>query len=205
MFLSWVDDLVSADPDVYRAALTQFRQSEEARADFLARVQDLWNEIGAGDRNQLKYRKRLDRMTEEGTAVDAGSLMNQLVTGWLHQCIDRGDLVHYALRYLEWESRYPADWQKSWHLKRALLWRLSRGPMCARHQAIAADVVVLATNRTQRCEDDRYIQLARTVDSGDLRVRLAEVGTDRARFLLYMLDHRELRATPYSWRTWLTA
>lgn len=205
MFLNWVDDLVATDPGVRHAALARFRRAEEALADFWARFQNLSNEIGAGDRNQLKYRKRLDRMAEERAVVEAGSLMHQLVMGWLHECVDRGDLVHYALRYLEWESRYPAEWQKSWHLKRQLLWRLSRGPMCARHRAMAADVVVLAANRTQHCEDDRYVLLADAIDGDDLRARLTEVGNDRALFLLYMLDHLELGVTPYSWRTWLTA
>jgi hypothetical protein len=203
--LTWVDDLVATDPDVHHAALTRFRQSEEARADFQARFQDLSNEIGTGDPNQLKYRKRLHRMAEERAVIEAGSLMHQLVMGWLHERVDRGDLVHYALRYLEWESRYPAEWQKNWHLKRKLLWQLSRSSMCARHRAMAADVVVLAANRTQHCEDDRYVLLADAIDSDDLRARLTEVGNDRARFLLYMLDHHELGATSYSWQTWLTA
>jgi hypothetical protein len=202
--LNWVDDLVATDPDVHDAALTQFRRSEEAQADFRTRFQDLSNEIGAS-RNQLKYHKHLVRMAEERAVVEAASLMHQLAMGWLHERVDRGDLVHYALRYLEWESRYPAEWQKNWHLKRKLLWQLSRGPMCARHQAMAADVVVLAANRAQHCEDDRYALLARAIDSDDLRARLTEVGNDRARFLLYMLNHPELGATPYSWRTWLTA
>jgi hypothetical protein len=204
MHLNWVDDLVATDPDVRHPALTRFRRSEEARADFWERFQDLSNEIAAGDRNQLKYRKRLARMAEERAALEAGSLMHRLVMGWLHECVDRGDLVHYALRYLEWESRYPAEWQKSWHLKRQLLRRLSRGPMCARHRTMAADVVVLAANRTQRCEDDRYVLLARAIAGDDLRARLTEVDSDRAHFLLHMLDHRDLGATPYSWRTWLT-
>lgn len=63
---------------------------------------------------------------------------------------------------------------------------------------MAADVVVLAASRTQRCEDDRYVLLARAVDGDELRGRLTELGTDRVGFLLHTLDHRELGPTPRS-------
>jgi hypothetical protein len=76
-----VDDLVATDSDVRHTALARFRRTEEAWTDFWARFQKLSNEIGAGDRNQLKYRKRLDRMSEESAAIKAGSLMHQLVMG----------------------------------------------------------------------------------------------------------------------------
>jgi hypothetical protein len=212
--LKWVDGLVATNDSKRAAALVRFRRGEQAWADYGARAQQLGNELGGGDPDDPRYRARLElfrdrheRLVAERAASGHRSLMHLLSAGWLDRCVNRGDLVHYALRYLEWESRYPAEWCKSWGIKRQLLWQLARGPMCARHRVMAANVVVLAASRTQRCEDDRYVLLARAVDGNDddadLRHRLAAVANDRARFLLYALDHREVGPTPYSWQRWL--
>jgi len=197
-------DLVVADTTARAAAVSRFHETEDAIWAIRGRMSEVWAEAKYVQPLKLRFRTELDRLQEDLRRTYGRSLMHVVTDGWL-DAVEGGVLVHFSLRYLEWEARYPAEWAKHWGIKRGLLWKLSREPMCAAHRRQAADLVVLAVERPQRCEDDQYVRLARAIADDELRARLAGVATERAEFMLHMLDHPDRPPTRHSWQTWASA
>lgn len=167
------------------------------RTDDLSWVDDLVS-VRLGARAGARARFLEHERTSHG-------LTDYLARGWCEPGLAAAEdcgLVHHSLRYLEWEARFPGEWVKCWHLKRRLLRCLAGLRLCATHRRLAADLVVLAVERHQRCEDDRYVELARSVVDDRLRSRLDDAGTVRAWFMLYMLNNPQRPPTPHSWRVW---
>lgn len=115
------------------------------------------------------------------------------------------ELVRCALRYLEWESRYPLEWPRNWRLKRELLRALSTRPIGEPHRRELADLVVLAVQRAHHCEDTHYVRAARAIADASLRERLAVLAatSPRAGYVLAMLDDPARGVNSRTWRQWL--
>ncbi|MFB9906984.1 hypothetical protein [Allokutzneria oryzae] len=118
---------------------------------------------------------------------------------------DPAELIHLTLRYLEWEALHPAEWHRDWGMKQKLLRRIvrCRADLDASHRERLAELVVMAVRREHRCKDQGYLRIVRLLGE-DLRERLAAEPGDRARFLLYYLDHPELPVKTRAWNEWIT-
>ncbi|MDT7728342.1 MAG: hypothetical protein QOI21_4918 [Actinomycetota bacterium] len=208
--MEWVDDLVSPDPVVRAEAVLRFKQVEAA---FHAARQAVWD---FGDTKPRKRPKKDPAVRARSELSDAcgRDLMETLWQGW--SWVDLGperfpsgsaELIHYSLRYLEWEAHFPAEWPKSWTTKQSLLKYLARREdLTEQARARLADLVIKVVSRTQHCKDESYIAVARAIEDESLRQRVAEVAEGpepaRARFLIHMLDHPDLPATTWTWQRW---
>jgi hypothetical protein len=183
--MEWADDLVSPDPVVRAEAVLRFKQ---AQADLDAAQR------GAGDLGDALGRELMRTLWDGWTWVDFGA--ENFPSG-------SAELIHYSLRYLEWEARFPAEWYKSWGTKGSLLRAMARrDDLTEDARSRLADLVVTVVSRRQQCEDEGYIAVARAIDDESLRQRVAEVESSRARFMLHMLDHLELRPKTRTWQLW---
>jgi hypothetical protein len=208
--MDWADDLVSPAPMVRADAVLCFKQAQAALRTAQEAVRDF------GDVKPGKHPKKdpaVRARSELGEACGR-ELMETLWQGW--SWVDLGperfpsgsaELIHYSLRYLEWEAQFPAEWHKGWTMKQSLLRYLARrDDLTAEARARLADLVVTVVSRRQQCKDEGYIAVARVLDDDSLRQRVSAVADGpapaRARFLLHMLDHPELPATTWSWQRW---
>jgi hypothetical protein len=183
--MEWVDDLVSPDPVIRAEAVLRFKQ---AQADLDAAQQ------GAGDLGDALGRELMRTLWDGWTWVGFGA--ESFPSG-------SAELIHYSLRYLEWEAHFPAEWHKSWTTKQSLLKGLARrDDLTGEARARLADLVVTVVSRRQQCKDEGYIAVARALDDESLRQRVAEVGSVRARFLIHLLDSPDLPATTWTWQRW---
>ncbi|MET7423725.1 hypothetical protein [Dactylosporangium sp. NPDC005555] len=114
-----------------------------------------------------------------------------------------------AVRFLTLEATDPQAWRDGpwphspWSLKDAVLQTFTALGAPPRSAAALRELIVGAVGRPQRCKDHRYWELARTLDNASLRARLAADGQERARFVLWLLEHPEHRAGSRGWWQWL--
>ncbi|RJQ81798.1 hypothetical protein D5S17_04295 [Pseudonocardiaceae bacterium YIM PH 21723] len=197
--------------------MQRFHETQQAYWEWQDQVSALWDEAGSLHPEEPHLSARMDQLMAGLNHAGGFSLLHTLWNGWAHLNWDVGtfdgdpdELVHYSLRYLEWEAHYPDEWCRHWGTKASLLGSLAHRDLSGPHRARLADLVLLAVGREHRCEDGRYTRLARVIADDDLRDRIAmqEASTDplialRAGFLMYLLDNPEVPATPRTWRTWL--
>lgn len=183
--MEWADDLVSPAPVIRAEAVLRFKQ---AQADLDAAQQ------GAGDLGDALGRELMRTLWDGWTWVDFG--VASFPSG-------SAELIHYSLRYLEWEAHFPAEWHKSWGTKESLLKGMARrDDLTEDARSRLADLVVTVVSRGQQCKDEGYIAVARAIDGESLRRRVTEVGSARARFMLHLLDRPELRPKTRTWQSW---
>jgi hypothetical protein len=216
--MEWVDDLISPEPAQRAAALIRFQQTNDAYRSVQDEINDAWAEARDTKRAKPKLAAKMSRLRAAQDEAAGRELMRTLWDGWGY--VDGGpewfqgdpaELIHYSLRYLEWEVHFPGEWHKHWGTKESLLKALSRrSDLTAGHRGRLADLVTTVVCREQRCKDQGYILVARRIVDEPLRDRIStEVdGPDpltrrRALFLLHMLDHPELPAKPRTWKRWL--
>lgn len=125
------------------------------------------------------------------------------------------DLAPYAVLFLQWELRFPAEWRDSWPYspwssKRGILSTFRTYGPTPETAAALEDLLLATVSRAQRCQDCWYIHLARRIDNTTLRTRLtaaAEADDERtrlrARFVLWALDHPQAHVGAAAWRHWL--
>ena len=216
--MGWVDDLVSADPVARARAVRTFHQAEDERRRLQRKVNAIWAEAGRPDPTVPHLATRMDTARAEQDQADGYSLLRTLWDGWAWvdwgpDCFDGdpAELVHYSLRYLEWEARFPAEWHRHWGTKAVVLYRLSRrSDLTAADRARLAELVIAAVRREHRCEDQGYALVARAIATESLRERIAaqtrtpdRLTRLRASFLLHLLDHPDQPAKPPAWKRWL--
>jgi hypothetical protein len=210
--MGWADDLVAADPVARRAARDRFQAEEDARHARQRVVNEIWATAGSLDPAERRLAARMAAARAEQDRLDGRSLLRTLWDGWYVPASDVAELTHLSLRYLEWEAWYPGEWHRHWGTKAGLLAHLARASWSAGDRRRLEDLVQAAVARTHRCEDRRYVPLARALGGGGLRDRVAAAAAagdpaarERAAYLLHHLDHPELPATAASWRRWLRA
>jgi hypothetical protein len=203
--MGWADGLVSADPVVRRAARERFGAEEAARHARQRVVNGIWAAAGSLDPQEPRQAARMVAARAEQERLDGRSMLRTLWDGWWTDEVEP-EAVHLSLRYLEWEAWYPREWHRHWGTKAGLLANLARTPgRSAADRRRLEDLVLAAVGRDHRCEDRRYVPLARAIAGDGLRARLAARAGERAAYLLYHLDHPDLAATAASWRRWLAA
>jgi hypothetical protein len=216
--LEWVDDLVSPDQTARAAALLRFQQTHAEYYRVQREINEVWATAGSLRPREPQLAARLDRLRAEQDEAAGYSLMHTLWRSWrpLYRGPDwyRGDpaeLIHYSLRYLEWEARFPADWHKHWITKAGQLEALAGWPQLEPGaRARLAELVIAAVGRPHRCEDRGYVLAARAIDGPVLRQRIAtqlpapdQLTRQRAAFLLHLLDHPDRPASAAAWKRWL--
>jgi hypothetical protein len=203
--MGWADELVAGDAAVRRAARERFAAEEAARHARQRVVNGIWAAAGSPDPREPRQAARMVAARAEQERLDGRSLLCTLWDGWWADEVVP-EVVHLSLRYLEWEAWYPGEWHRHWGTKAGLLTNLARSPVpSAADRRRMEDLVLAAVGRSHRCEDRRYVRLARALDGDGLRARLAARPGQRAAYLLHHLDHPELPATAASWRRWLAA
>jgi hypothetical protein len=218
--MEWVDDLISPEPAQRAAALIRFQQTNDAYWSVQHEINAVWAEAGGPSPTKPRLAAKMSRLRAAQDEAAGRELMRTLWDGWGY--VDGGpewfqgdpaELIHYSLRYLEWEVRFPGEWHKHWSTKESLLKALAkRDDLTAEHRSRLADLVTIVVRQQQRCKDGGYILVARRVADDPLRERItAEANATeqltrlRALFLLHMLDHPELPAKPRTWKRWLAA
>jgi hypothetical protein len=216
--MGWVDDLVSPDPAQRAAALIRFQQTNDAYWSLQHEINAVWAEAGSADPAKPRLAARMSQLRAAQDIAAGHELMRTLWDGWAY--VDGGpewfqgdpaELIHYSLRYLEWEVHFPGEWHKNWLTKASLLRELARrDDLTDQHRSRLADLVIRVVRRKQRCKDQGYISVARATVDQSLRQRI-ETEADaadpvtrlRASFMLYMLDHPTLPAKSRTWKRWL--
>lgn len=202
--LGWSRELVADDVGRRERALGRLAVARGRRDRALRELNAAWREKGLSGAKEEQA-----RYAEARREVFPDALWDFVPGG-----VESGGL-RYALLYLNWEARYPAEWTaaaKSWATKKALLWKLARA-VPELSDAVIGELVELiryAVCREHRCEDVGYALLARAVGEDRLRPVLAGLADDpvdtyrlRARYLLCLLDHPESpRPKAGQWRAW---
>ncbi|GGX89410.1 hypothetical protein [Streptomyces fructofermentans] len=217
--LGWAYGLISDDPDERAAALRRLDSGRKVADEAQARASDAWHAARAlgldsaahwrepGFRRAREECDRLKALVLPDALWDGGRRGDGGTAAWAG--------LPYALLFLEWEARYPAEWTlhaKAWGTKEALVRDLA-APSVVRDPLVRdklIDLIEIVVKRAHRCKDRVYVSAARAVDGDDLRGRL-----DRARrsddpwarlhagYVLWLLDRPELPNTRHVWRTWL--
>ncbi len=205
--LGWTFDLIAGDSERRRRARRRLAAAQERRDQALRDLNEAWRAKGlpAASEEQARYaearRETYPDALWEFVPVDARS--------------GRGGL-RYAVLYLTWEARFPAEWTaaaKSWVTKRTLLWKLA-GAVPHLPADVLDELVELvrhAACREHRCEDVGYALLARAMGEARLCPALTEIADHpdetprlRARYLLWLLDHPGLpKPKANQWKSWL--
>lgn len=211
--LGWAFGLTSDDPAVREAALARLVAARRHVADALCRVNEMWlltRPPGAEEQYRepaFAEARRSHRRAQSASLPEA-----------LWDCPPGGDPaawpgLPYALLFLEWEARYPAEWTrcaKAWGTKQGLVRDLARAGHEETVGAKLVDLVESVVLRPYRCKDREYVRVARAVDGADLRGRLARAAAAdspwarcQAGYVLWLLDRPDLPNTPRVWRAWV--
>ncbi|WP_201260772.1 hypothetical protein [Embleya scabrispora] len=207
--LGWMSALVSDDEVAHRRALDRYlrvtRDMREAREAYDTIVLRVPRSVSAEEGAWRRFREAW--LLTPDAALLAGSPPPAEVPDW-------GGLP-YALTYLEWEARFPAEWTrhaKVWSTKQRLIRLLAvpghHGPARAR----LLDLVELVVYRRHRCKDRDYSRIARVVDGDDLRARLEKARVsgeswtrDQAGHVLWLLRNPQVPINRTNWFRWLSA
>ncbi|WP_439677754.1 hypothetical protein [Embleya sp. MST-111070] len=207
--LGWMRALVSDDEVAHRRALDRYllvtRDMREAREAYDTIVLRVPRSVSAEEGAWRRFREAW--LLTPDAALLADSPPPAEVPDW-------GGLP-YALTYLEWEARFPAEWTrhaKVWSSKQRLIRLLAvpghHGPARAR----LLDLVELVVYRRHRCKDRDYSRIARVIDGDDLRARLEKARAsgeswtrDQAGHVLWLLRNPQVPINRTNWFRWLSA
>jgi hypothetical protein len=205
--LGWAHDLVADDSTTRQRAHARLTETQRHRAEALHRYNEVWSNT-----EHPEYRVRLDEWAnaQSRTLPDALWHIGPGAAAEWHG-------LPYALLYLQWECRFPEEWQahaKHWGTKKVLLNVLTRhgDGLPAETTGPLVDLIIEAVSRPYRCEDVGYARLARTLDGAALRGRLEmeagkrpEIDRRRVRYLLWLLEHPGApRPKRTQWLLWLS-
>jgi hypothetical protein len=209
--LEWAFDLISSDPARRAAARDRHRETVATHAAAEERINELWRRTGSL------------RPAEPGLAADMDQRISAkqdayqyLLSGAIFEFegFRRLDCLPYALLFLEWEAKYPAEWPRWWGAKKKVLRGLcqfSDHPLDVRRRLSA--LVIQAVCREHRCEDAGYASLGRKLADDDLTGLLWTISETagrenvrrRAAFVLYLIREAHVPCTLATWQNWLRA
>ncbi|GAA3206043.1 magnesium transporter MgtE N-terminal domain-containing protein [Dactylosporangium siamense] len=180
---AWVFDLVSADDETREAAVRRHCT--------------------------LLWRQHRSRPT--GTLADPVAAFTDERTERTGDELRR--LEPFALLCLQWQTRFPADWQRvqpRWPQVSAPIYGFIRHGASPPVRAVLEDLLLDAVRRPRRhLSDGWHHALARRLDSPTLRERLREAAgaPDRAArlhagYVLWRVEHPRESTTGRSWRRW---
>jgi hypothetical protein len=207
--LSWLVALVSDDEIAHRRALDRYlslvRDAREARRAYDTLLMRVPRSVSAEDAAWERYRAAWQRTP--AVALRVGRVAPADVPTW--------DRLPYALAYLEWEARFPAEWTrhaKVWSTKQHLIRRLAVPGHAPATRDRLVGLVEHVVNRRHRCKDREYSRIARVVDGPDLRERLEIArrsgrpwARDQAGHVLWLLRNPEVAINRANWFRWLAA
>ncbi len=210
--LGWAFGLTADDPAERAGALVRLAEARKNVGDAVARFNEWLRTPLPEDRERYRrteYPKAFAPLQEAQRHTLPDALWNR----------PAGDVrawpgLPYALLYLEWEAKYPREWTlhaKKWGTKERLL----RDVAVAGHDEAVrtglVDLVETVVRRRYRCKDREYVRVARVLDGGDLRGRLAAAaGSDHpwarrhAAYVLWLLDRPGVPNTRSVWQRWNT-
>ncbi|GAA3336452.1 hypothetical protein GCM10020358_08670 [Amorphoplanes nipponensis] len=194
---TWVLDLVSPDDARRSAALVRHRALLADATRSRQRADDIQARQGWNRAAENTYRRRLD-LTLDGLVTAFCRAEDPAV---------RSHYAPYAVLFLRWEERFPADLRTSWPCspwttKERVLRDFTRGGVPAEQEPELAELLVVALRRPYRCKDWRYAGLLRHLAPAEA---IAGLDDDRARFARHVLAHPELTISRFSYPRWLAA
>lgn len=192
----WVFDLISPD-DAVRAAARRRNQAVIAGAsEALRRYNKVWTRPDSVPLAHAFVRET--ERTLKGLVSAFCSAEDPQV---------RARYAPYAVLYLQWEERYPAELAESWMwsiwtAKEVVLRNLHRQGVPPELGPEIADLIVAALHRPYRCKDWRYASLLHQVAPVE---RIVTIDDDRARFALHVVRNPAVNVTRATYPRWLAA
>ncbi|MFG2652466.1 hypothetical protein [Streptomyces sp. NPDC048436] len=211
--LGWTYDLIAPDDIERGVALARLDAARAEAHEALVQYNQAWVQASRTGAGPLFCEPVVVAAREAYDAAGSRCLPEALHFVPYTDDIGMSPQLPFALLFLEWEARYPLEWQrhaKAWGTKQGLIRRLAVGGRSEATTEKLIDLVELVVRRAYRCKDREYVRVARAVDGDELRTRLNRARHSHspwaqlhAGYVLWLLDHPEIPNTRHVWRTWL--
>ncbi|WP_157528058.1 hypothetical protein [Nocardia sp. NRRL S-836] len=207
-------DLIAHDDRVRHRALERHRQLVARSLDALHWSNRVWAQAGTPAPREPHLAAEMDR-----ARADHRRHRDQTIFGYVDAFLEtRGEAYWpFVVLYLRWEARHPEEWRSRdanlwspWGRKEVVLGELGRRGMPDEMRPDAVDLIIDAVQRPYRCKDWKYALLVRHVAGTEFHARITALadGQDpvvqlRARFIIDLAKHPEVRITQKTWHRWL--
>lgn len=214
---SWVFELVADDDRVRGRALARHQSSIASAIDANHWANRLWARAGSPAPAQLHLAAEMDQ-ARATVRHHLGQTVFELVDASLDKDpVVREQHARFALLYLVWERRHPADWRaratnwgSAWARKELVLRELTENGVPAAIRPELTDLLAKVVQYSYRCKDWRFAALAHHLrgDRLDERIQSLLAADDplvrlRAEFVLDLAGRPELRVRRATWSRWL--
>ncbi|HYQ68933.1 hypothetical protein [Actinophytocola sp.] len=214
---SWVFELVSTDGRVRGRALARHQSLIKAALEANHWMNRVWAQAGT----PAPEEPHLAAEMEQARAAHR-HYMGQTILGLLSGFWDRNPQIReqhaqFALLYLTWERRHPADWRAQasnawspWARKEDLLLGMAKDGIPAAVRPQMSDLIIDLVQHPYRCKDWLYAPLTRQLRNEEFNWRLRNLlaATDpmvrlRVEFLLCVADNPTLKIKRQTFAHWL--
>ncbi|MET8276783.1 MULTISPECIES: hypothetical protein [unclassified Streptomyces] len=165
--LGWTYGLIAPDDVVRGAALARLDAARAEAQEALARYNQAWVQASRTGAEPLFCEPEIVTARELYDDAGSRSLPEAMWFAPYADDIRMSPQLPFALLFLEWEARYPQEWQvhaKAWGTKQALIRRVAVGGRSDVVTEKLIDLVELVVQRAYRCKDREYVRVARAVD-----------------------------------------
>ena len=210
---SWVFDLVSADDRVRGRALSRHQSLIAAAMAAIHWSNRVWAQAGTPAPTEPRLAAEMAQARATHRHYLGQTIFGLTAGLWDRNPAVREQHAQFALLYLVWERRHPADWRAQasnawspWGRKQSVLRELARNGVPATIRPQMADLIADLVRLPYRCKDWLYAPLTRQVRTDGMRLLLTAsdpMVRVRAEFLLHVAGTPDLNVTRHTFARWL--
>jgi hypothetical protein len=214
---SWVFELVSTDDRVRGRALARHQSLITAASEANRWVNRVWAQAGTPAPEQPRLAAEMAQARAAHRHYLGQTIFELVGRLWDENPEIREQHAPFALLYLTWERRHPAEWHarasnawSPWSRKEGVLRNLAKHGIPDVIMPRLTDLVVDVVRHPYRCKDWLYAPLIRRLRTGEFDQRLRDLHAaadpmvrSRAEFLRYVADNPALKVTRRTFARWL--